>query len=853
MAHSKRYSISRSLTLSLIIAVAVVSTAASGVYYYVNMMQAREQLNNKADEYVNLIADALRMPLWSLHSDSIESVGASYAQNEFIAGITILDSQKEPLFVQEVDEAKAPFFYRSMDVYHNGEFLGRVEITFTEALYLKNLKQLLMASVTAAIAILTTLTALTGTLLRRFLAAPLHRLGNQVNDYATGVSPLPPGDTQPVEFEDFITVLTSMGRTIEQHMETLREAEARYRSLVETLNDCVWETDAQGVYTYISPRCNDLLGREATDMIGRSRFDFMPDTVVGAARDAFRRLVAEAAPFSGVETVLLDVQGGSVLIECNGAPIAAADGSVVGVRGVDRDISERKAREEAERDREAAEAAAAARSVFLDNSGQGFLSFGNDLIVEQEYSRECLNIFGREIGGRSITTLIYSEDTAAGEILAKNIQRILHAEDSFKQDLLLSLLKKEYRVGATFVEAEYRVVDGKIMLVLTDITRRKELEYEVAQERNRLKFVVSTVRETRLFFAILDDFDSFRNNELPRLLQQERLPDDSLNDVYRQVHTFKGLFAQQDFLYMPQALHEIESGIARLQKRQAFAIEELEHVLHELVQAPALRQDLDVIKEFLGDSFMRQRDTVVISRDQVLRLEAMADRLLNMDRTLIDKESVRLLNQVKHIRHVNLKSLLSNYPKGALELAERLGKRLRPFAVTGEDIFVNPDVYSPFTMSLVHVFRNGVAHGIEDPEERIGQGKGEAGHMRCEIKLVGGKIRITIADDGRGIDAELIRRLAVEKGMLPLEQAGAMTDGDVQRLVFEMDFSSRNAVSGVCGRGVGLAAVMHELVALGGEVEVESARGVGTTMRFLLPFVTHVDENAKAPASCERG
>ena len=468
--------------------------------YFLTMKDAQQQLENKAGEYCELIADALRMPLWALHTDSIKSVGSSYAQNEFIAGLKILDSDDAPFFVQKIDEKKGPFFTRTKNIYYKNEYLGSVEVTFSRAQYQSNLYRLLTASIVAALAILGTLTLVTGSLLRRFLGVPLQNLSAQVDAYAFGHYALPHADLHPVEFSQFISVLYDMGRTIQQQMETLKDAEKKYRSLIETLNDCVWETDAEGIFTYISPRYGDLLGYKGRDMLGKSRFSFVPEEEVLAARESFQKFVDQGEPFSGLEISLLDINGKPLRFEYNGVPIFDGDGKVVGLRGVDRDISERKARERAERDRKAAEAAAQARSVFLDNSGQGFLSFGADLIVEPEYSKECMNIFNRSIDGESIVRLLFPDDTDAQTTLEKNFKRIFESSSRSKQRVLLSLLRKEYRIAETFVEAEYRLVQGKMMLILTDVTRRKELENEIIQERNRLKFVVSTVRDSQDFF-----------------------------------------------------------------------------------------------------------------------------------------------------------------------------------------------------------------------------------------------------------------------------------------------------------------------------------------------------------------
>ncbi len=836
VARPKKYSISRRLTISLILAAALVSAAASAVNYYITMSEAQQQLELKADEYCELIADALRMPLWALHTDSIKSVGTSYAQNEFIAGLKIFDSDDAPYFEQKLDDTNGPFLSRVKKIYYKNEYLGSVEVAFSRAQYQKNLARLLTASIVAALAILGTLTLITGSLLRRFLGVPLRNLSAQVDAYAFGHYALPHADLHPVEFSQFISVLHDMGRTIEQQMDTLKDAEKKYRSLIETLNDCVWETDAQGVFTYISPRYEDLLGYKTRAMLGKSRFSFMPEEESQMARERFELCVAQGRPFSGLETSLLDTNGKSLRIEYNGVPIFdGPDKKLVGLRGVDRDISERKARERAERDRNAAEAAAQARSVFLDNSGQGFLSFGTDLIVEPEYSKECLHIFKKSIDGESIVELLFPDDAESQATLEKNFKRIFESTSRSKQRVLLSLLRKEYRLEGTFVEAEYRLVADKMMLILTDVTRRKELENEIIQERNRLKFVVSTVRDSQEFFTTLDDFDTFRKEDLHGMTEVGADAAEILSVAYRMIHTFKGNFAQQDFLFTPQALHTLENRLARLLKQSRISLEDIARIQNDLREFTALDLDLEVIEEFLGQEFLQQRGVVIITEAQAARLEAMANRLLDKAIDFFDAESLELLAEIRNIRSVNFKDLLAHYPKAACELAERFEKMLHPFEIEGEDFYITPDDYIHFTKSLVHVFRNAVDHGLETPDERIELGKDPAGTLHCEVGREKDAILVRIEDDGRGIDTQHLRTVAVERGVLSQEQADAASESELMEVIFEMGFSTRESVTTVSGRGVGLSAVKKELDALGGTIAIESHPGKGTSLLFTLP------------------
>jgi len=141
-------------------------------------------------------------------------------------------------------------------------------------------------------------------------------------------------------------------KTVEQKLSQLRETEARLRGLLGTLSDWVWEVDVNGTYTYVSPGLRPLLGYEPEDLVGKTPFDLMPADEAHRVREIFESAARDRAPISGVENVNLHKDGHAVVLETRGDPFFDADGNLAGYRGVDRDVSDRKAAEQALRDRE---------------------------------------------------------------------------------------------------------------------------------------------------------------------------------------------------------------------------------------------------------------------------------------------------------------------------------------------------------------------------------------------------------------------------------------------------------------------------------------------------------------------
>lgn len=485
----------------------------------------------------------------------------------------------------------------------------------------------------------------------------------------------------------------------------------------------------------------------------------------------------------------------------------------------------------------------------LNNSGQGFLSFGPDLAVEPEYSRECLTFFGREVAGASVAALLFPEDGEERARFGSNIERIVQTADEFQRDILLSLMPKELFLNERYLNIAYHLLDaGRLMLIITDITEQRRLEARVEEEQIRLRFIVAAATESAELFEVLDDYQNFTENTLPRLLAA---PDAELAaglaEIYRQVHTFKGLFGQLEFLHLPRCLHQYESALNRL--RRDLAKQQPDRGVLEQEQAladQALAQELAVLQETLGDTFFARRGHLSLTPEQTEMLEHLADRLLQAKGPALDSEETReMLQRLKRLRYVAFGELLSGHAKTAVRLAERLEKELAPVEVEDNGVRVAPEIYSPFTKSLIHLFRNAVDHGLETPEERLDQGKEEEGHLRCRIFLENEQIMVEIDDDGRGLDLEAIRRKGVAAGLFTPEQAAALDEGALRLLIFEDEFSTKEEVSELSGRGVGLAAVRMETERLGGRIEVDSTLGQGTRFRFILPYLESLLDSQK--------
>ncbi|MFC1586528.1 chemotaxis protein CheW [Fibrobacterota bacterium] len=179
--------------------------------------------------------------------------------------------------------------------------------------------------------------------------------------------------------------------------------------------------------------------------------------------------------------------------------------------------------------------------------------------------------------------------------------------------------------------------------------------------------------------------------------------------------------------------------------------------------------------------------------------------------------------------------VLSKFTRIVREMSRSLGKDIR-LDILGTEVELDKSIIETISDPMTHLVRNAVDHGIETPEERRAMGKNPQGNLLIRAFHQDGQVHIKIKDDGRGMDPGLLRRKAVEKGIITSEQADSMNERDTFNLVFEAGLSTAEKVTQISGRGVGMDVVKTGFQKLGGSIELSSRPGEGTTITVKLPL-----------------
>lgn len=199
----------------------------------------------------------------------------------------------------------------------------------------------------------------------------------------------------------------------------------------------------------------------------------------------------------------------------------------------------------------------------------------------------------------------------------------------------------------------------------------------------------------------------------------------------------------------------------------------------------------------------------------------------------IERLTTELRDNTMGMRMVPIGATFSKFKRLVRDLAKELGKEIA-LEMQGEETELDKTVIEQLNDPLVHIIRNSVDHGIELPAERKKLGKDTTGTIRLIAEHCGAEVRISIIDDGAGLDPERIRIKAIEKGLLPPDSV--LADHEIYPLVFEPGFSTAQTVSAVSGRGVGMDVVKRGVESLRGVIEIASSQGQGTTIVIKLPL-----------------
>ena len=240
------------------------------------------------------------------------------------------------------------------------------------------------------------------------------------------------------------------------------------------------------------------------------------------------------------------------------------------------------------------------------------------------------------------------------------------------------------------------------------------------------------------------------------------------------------------------------------------------------------------------DALMNQVSELIIAKNSLVSISSnesgeYQNQSFHEQIEYLERITTNLHESVMKVRMVPIESVVNKFPRMIRDLSRKLGKKMELY-MTGEDTELDRTVVDQIGDPLQHLLRNSADHGLEDNATRVERGKPEVGSIFLKAFQEGNNVIIEVGDDGNGIDVAAVRDKAVELGLITAEQAENMSQKEIINILFLPSFSMAKKITDISGRGVGLDVVKSNIEALGGDVEVRTQLGEGTTFIVRLPL-----------------
>ena len=475
--------------------------------------------------------------------------------------------------------------------------------------------------------------------------------------------------------------------------------------------------------------------------------------------------------------------------------------SVVALRSQNEDLAELSAKLSAANTNLEAIVAERTASVqmILDNTGEGVLSVGLDGVLLPERSKTVTQWCGKAHEGAKLWDYLGAEDEEFASNLEIAFEQI--ASQVFPFEVAAGQAPEKFTLHGRCFSLGFREIlesghTTKVLVLIRDITRQLESERIETEARELHKLIGNLLKDQSGFHQHLE--------ESAGLIASIMECKDSLV-TKRLLHTVKGNTAILGFQRIADWIHELESRLAEEKRLPSEA-------------------ELLSLEKLWTDSLSQISDYLIADRRDVVELQpSQIDELLEL---VSENELADQIHQmVEYWNYEPIAVHLNRLAKNSVKIAERVGKELR-VVVEDHGVRLPYSCLKNVWPSLIHVIRNAVDHGLESPSERLAASKPIVGTIKLSASTNGDLLKITISDDGQGINWDGVRQRAKSFGLEHHSQEGLVD------ALFHDGLSTNDSVTELSGRGVGLSAVRQACSQVKGTIAVESSHRLGTAFVF---------------------
>ena len=475
--------------------------------------------------------------------------------------------------------------------------------------------------------------------------------------------------------------------------------------------------------------------------------------------------------------------------------------------------------------------------AMMQNMPQGVLTVLANNVIHPEYSAYLETMFEtHEIAGKNLMKLVFSNTNLGSDPLSQ-VEAAVDAcvgEDrmnfEFNSHLMVTEFDKTMPDGRVkSIELSWSpICDAndvveKIMLCARDVTELKRLGKEANAQKRELEIIgeILAVSQEKFQEFVDSSYKFVAENEV--ITQKTAQKDDGVIGVlFRNMHTIKGNARTYGLLHMTNVVHETEQTYHELRQNPEM-VWDSEMLGQQLAQVKNLVDEYAKVNSHtLGRKGPGRRGGVekflLVDKEQVAQSIQLVDSVDATDLAAMRAALSQIGKTLSLIGTEKIDKILSGVIESIPSLAKELGKEPPVIRIDDQGIVVRNQIGGLLKNLFVHLLRNSIDHGLETAEVRQAAGKTQVGNIQLAMSVEDDKLKLSLRDDGRGLNIGRIRKMAIEKNMLP--EGNAASPETVAKMIFASGFSTAEKVTEVSGRGVGMDAVKGFLENEGGSIEI---------------------------------
>jgi two-component system chemotaxis sensor kinase CheA len=397
------------------------------------------------------------------------------------------------------------------------------------------------------------------------------------------------------------------------------------------------------------------------------------------------------------------------------------------------------------------------------------------------------------------------------------------------EEILLNIKEEKLEVKEKVSDAVFSILDA--MLDLTEKGENDELIAETAIKKASAILNLDSYK--------ICDTESVTVDE--KLQKESNLKDTGLNGLENdklKVHEMSTIRVRAE--QVDKLLNVVGEAVI-YSNRLLSDVQRIKETYRDLKVLDELWRTLsNALKNAEKDEYLREQ---LRSFEAILKRVFQKSGITNEINEVVSKANLylsELHERIMELRMLPASYIFSLFPRAVRDMAKEFSKEI-DLVIEGEETLIDKRVLEEIYDPLIHILRNAIDHGIEMPEERVAFGKSAKGTIKISALQEGDRIIIKVSDDGRGIDPDLIKKVAVKKGIITEQEAQNMSDEEAIYLIFKPGFSSKAETTQTSGRGIGMDVVkLHIEENLKGHIEIETEKGRGTTFILILPLTLAV-------------